>query len=117
MLGFVAHIPHYLAQLDYPKAAAVLLERVEVAGHLTIDLTELRELATERETEIERYLSANEEVGEVVQALEQQYDAFARAEEDGSSLLASDEPLPTGEEIGRQFEQFLAGLDGPESES
>ena len=28
-----------------------------------------------------------------------------------TSLLADDEPLPTGEEIGRQFEQFLAGLD------
>ena len=45
MLGFVAHIPHYLAQLDYPKAAAVLLEQVELAGRLTIDLTELHELA------------------------------------------------------------------------
>jgi molybdopterin converting factor small subunit len=118
MLGFVAHIPHYLAQLDYPKAAAVLLEQVELAGRLTIDLTELRELANERETEIERYLAANEEVGEVVQALEQQYDAFERAEDNGSSLLASDQPLPTGEEIGQQFEQFLAGLDaqdGPDS--
>ena len=111
MLGFVAHIPHYLAQLDYPKAAAVLLEQVELAGRLTIDLTELHELARERETEIERYLSSNEEVGEVVEALEQQYDAFERAEGSGASLLADDEPLPTGEEIGRQFEQFLAGLD------
>jgi len=114
MLGFVAHIPHYLAQLDYPKAAAVLLEKVELAGRLTIDLTELRELANERETEIERYLAGNEEVGEVVQALEEQYDAFERAEDSGSSLLASDEPLPTGEEIGQQFEQFLAGLDAPD---
>jgi hypothetical protein len=113
MLGFVAHIPHYLAQLDYPKAAAILLEQVELAGRLTIDLTELHELAREREGEIERYLSSNEEVGEVVHALEQQYDAFQRAEGSGESLLASDEPLPTGEEIGRQFEQFLAGLDGP----
>jgi hypothetical protein len=111
MLGFVAHIPHYLAQLDYPKAAAVLLEQVERAGRLTIDLSELHELARERESEIERYLASNEEVGEVVQALEQQYDAFERAEEGGTGLLAEDEPLPTGEEIGRQFEQFLAGLD------
>jgi predicted ATP-grasp superfamily ATP-dependent carboligase len=111
MLGFVAHIPHYLAQLDYPKAAAVLLEQVELAGRLTVDLSELHELAREREVEIERYLAANEEVAEVVHALEQQYDAFERAEGAGSSLLASDEPLPTGEEIGEQFEQFLAGLD------
>ncbi len=69
--------------------------------------------AAEREEEIARYLSANEEVGDVVSALEQQYDAFERAEESGSSLLADDRPLPTGEEIGEQFEQFLAGLDGP----
>jgi len=114
MLGFVAHIPHYLAQLDYPKAAAILLEQVELAGRLTIDLSELNELAREREGEIDRYLAANQEVGEVVDALEQQYDAFERADSSGSNLLAGDEPLPTGEEIGQQFEQFLAGLDAQE---
>ena len=36
----------------------------------------------------------------MVLALEQQYDAFERAEESGHSLLAEDQPLPTGEEIG-----------------
>ncbi len=112
--GFVAHVPHYLAQLDYPRAAKGLLEQVELAARLTVDLTELGELAEEREEEIARYLSANDEVQEVVTALEQQYDTFARAEAEGSSLLAEDEPLPTGEEIGRQFEQFLAGLEGPD---
>ncbi|AIY19886.2 proteasome assembly chaperone family protein [Pimelobacter simplex] len=112
--GFVAHVPHYLAQLDYPRASLSLLEQVELAARLTIDLTEVRELAEDREDEIGRYLSANDEVADVVTALEQQYDTFARAEEEGSSLLAEDEPLPTGEEIGRQFEQFLAGLEGPD---
>jgi hypothetical protein len=117
MLGFVAHIPHYLAQLDYPQASVVLLERVELAGRLTVDLSDLRALAEEREEEIAGYLAANEEVGEVVTALERQYDAFEQAEESGSNLLATDEPLPTGDEIGRQFEQFLAGLDGTEGET
>jgi hypothetical protein len=109
--GFVVHIPHYLAQLDYPKASVELLEHVERAGRLTIDLTDLREAAAARDAEIMQYLADNSEVAEVVQALEQQYDAFARAQQEGSSLLAEGEPLPTGEEIGRQFEQFLAGLD------
>ncbi len=113
-MGFVAHIPHYLAQLDYPKASAALLEHVEIAGRLTVDLTDLRAEATEREEEISRYLASNDEVAGVVAALEQQYDSFERAEQSGQSLLAADEPLPTGEEIGRQVEQFLAGLDGPE---
>ncbi len=114
--GFVAHIPHYLAQLDYPQAATVLLEHVERAGRLTIDLTDLRTAASEREGEITRYLAANEEVGEVVDALERQYDTFAEAEESGQSLLADDQPIPTGDEIGLQFEQFLAGLEGPEED-
>lgn len=113
-LGFVAHVPHYLAQLDYPKAALSLLESVERGGRLTIDLSVLRTAAESREAEISRYLASNDEVGEVVAGLEQQYDAFQQAEEAGASLLASDEPLPTGEEIGQQFEQFLAGLDQPD---
>lgn len=116
-MGFVAHIPHYLAQLEYPEASVSLLEQVERGGGLVVDLSSLREAARARDEEIASYLAANAEVLEVVQALEQQYDAFARAEQEGDSLLADDEPIPTGEEIGRQFEQFLAGLDGPESES
>jgi hypothetical protein len=116
-LGYVAHVPHYLAQLDYPKAAVALLEDVERGGRLTIDLTVLRAAAEEREAEISRYLDDNTEVAEVVAGLEQQYDAFQQAEEAGASLLATGEPLPTGEEIGLQFEQFLAGLDQPDPDA
>jgi hypothetical protein len=47
-----------------------------------------------------------------VQALEQQYDSFAANRE---SLLASDEAVPTAEELGAQFEQFLAEQQGRES--
>ena len=87
-LGYVAHIPHYLAQLEYPRASAALLEHVERGGRLTIDLSALHEEADEREAEVTRYLAANEEVNEVVAALEQQYDAFTRSEESGSNLLS-----------------------------
>ena len=110
-LGYVAHVPHYLAQLDYPRAALALLEELERGGRITVDLTTLRAEGEEREAEIARYLATNSEVGEVVAALEQQYDTFREAESSGSSLLADDQPLPTGEEIGLQFEQFLAGLE------
>ena len=110
-LGFVAHIPHYLAQMEYPQAALSLLEHVERGGRLTINLTDLREAAEITETEIDRYLSSHDEVGDVVRGLEQKYDSFREAEASGNSLLADDQPLPTGEEIGRDFEQFLAELD------
>ncbi|MFC7724418.1 proteasome assembly chaperone family protein [Nocardioides sp. GCM10028917] len=110
-LGFVAHIPHYLAQMEYPQAALVLLEHLEIGGHLTIDLGELREAAEITEAEVDRYLSTHDEVGDVVRGLEQQYDSFREAEASGSSLLAGDGPLPTGEEIGSAFEAFLADLE------
>ena len=115
-MGFVAHIPHYLAQLDYPRAAAELLEHLERSGRLTIDLTDLAAEAEDREEEITRYLASNAEIEDVVRALERQYDAFERSEQSGDSLLADDQPLPTGEEIGEQFEQFLAGLERPDSD-
>ena len=45
----------------------------------------------------------------VVAGLERQYDAFH--DNTGENLLAEESELPTGEQLGQQFEQFLAGLD------
>lgn len=108
-LGYVAHVPHYLAQMEYPAAAVALLEQVEIGGRLLVDLTALGEAAARTAEDIADHIADNDDVREVVTALEQQYDNFQRAE--GRSLLATDQPLPTGEELGREFEQFLAGLD------
>lgn len=112
MIGYVAHVPHYLAHLEHPAAAIALLEQLEVGGRLTIDLSALREAAETNQGEIASYLAEHDDVRDAVQGLEQQYDTFREAEESGASLLAEGQPLPTGDEIGQQFEQFLAGLDG-----
>lgn len=114
MTGYVAHVPHYLSQFDYPAAAVALLEGVQDSTGLVFDLEPLAQAAEARRQEITDYLADNPEVADVVAGLEQQYDAFARAEDEGASLLAEDGELPTGEEIGAQFEQFLAGLDEPD---
>ena len=47
------------------------------------------------------------EIMEVVQALERQYDAFAEGAERGP-LVEGSQQLPSADEIGAQFEQFLA---------
>ena len=109
--GYVAHIPHYLANLDYPAASVALLEALSSTLSLEFDLEPLREHAARKAGEIAAQIADSEEVREVVQGLEQQYDAFARAEEADADLLAQDQPLPTGDELGSQFEAFLAGLD------
>lgn len=108
-MGFVAHVPHYLAQMDYPQAAISLTERLQTATGLDLRLPELATEAHAREQEIAAQVGESEEIASAVEALEQQYDAFTRAQE--SSLLADDGPLPSAEELGAEFERFLAGID------
>ena len=52
-------------------------------------------------------MEASEEITELVQALERQYDAFVEAA-GREGLLAEDANMPTAEELGAQFERFLA---------
>lgn len=111
-IGFAVHVPHYLAQAAYPAAAVTLLESVQRATGLVLPGDALREAARRTDLEIARQVEGSEEVAEVVQALEQQYDAFAA---DRENLLAGDEQVPTAEELGAQFEQFLAEQQGREN--
>lgn len=108
-IGFAVHVPHYLAQAAYPAAAVTLLESVQRATGLVLPADALRESARRTDLEITRQVEGSAEVAEVVQALEQQYDAFAA---DRESLLASGEQVPTAEELGAQFERFLAEQQG-----
>jgi hypothetical protein len=110
-MGFVAHIPHYVAQFDYPAAAFALLEGIEDVTGLQWDHAALKEAGEARQVELATQIADSDEVREVVTGLEQQYDAFHTQ---AANLLADDEPLPSGEEIGAQFEQFLARLEEPE---
>jgi hypothetical protein len=114
-MGFVAHIPHYVAQFDYPSASARILESVEVVTGLQWDLGDIEAAGEAKMAEIESQIADSAEVRDVVEGLEQQYDAFHRpAEEDTETLpLAEERDLPSGEEIGAEFERFLAGLDRP----
>ncbi|MFC9972938.1 proteasome assembly chaperone family protein [Spirillospora sp. NPDC127200] len=114
-LGFAVHVPHYLAQAAYPAAAVAALEAVVGATGLVLPADKLRAAATETDAEIAEQVSGNDEVEKVVRALEQQYDAFAGAGE-RDSLLAEAQEMPTAEEIGAQFERFLAEQEGPEGQ-
>ena len=106
-VGFTVHVPHYLAQTDYPMAAEVLLEEVARIGSLQIPLQSLVEAGASVRKKIDEQVEGSSEVAQVVSALERQYDAFVAAQEN-RSLLARDEDLPSGDELGAEFERFLA---------
>jgi proteasome assembly chaperone (PAC2) family protein len=107
VVGFTVHVPHYLAQTDYPAAAQALLEQLAKTGSLQLPLKALTEAADEVKVKVDEQVEASAEVAQVVTALERQYDAFIDAQEN-RSLLTRDEDLPSGDELGAEFERFLA---------
>jgi predicted ATP-grasp superfamily ATP-dependent carboligase len=111
--GFAVHVPHYLAQAAYPASAVKLLESVRALTGLDVPDDALREAARRTDAEINRQVEASSEVTEVVQALEQQYDAAAQADAQNGLLDGDPENMPTAEELGEQFERFLAEQQGP----
>ncbi len=104
--GFAVHVPHYLAQAEYPDAAATLVEAVAEIAALRLPSGDLRAAGEQVRAAVDVQVGEQPEVAEVVRALEEQYDAFIAAR--GRSLLAEDAPLPTAEELGAELERFLA---------
>ena len=110
--GFAVHVPHYLAQAAYPAAAVALLESVTRATGLSLPDEALRDAAQRTDEEIERQVEASEEITELVQALERQYDEFVEASSAEGLLTDQDGNVPTADELGAQFERFLAEQQG-----
>ena len=82
---------------------------------VSTDHDEIARVAEQARTLIQQQVEQSEEVGRVVEALETQYDAFTGAR--GRGLLADSSTMPTADEIGAEFERFLAGLDGDDEPS
>ena len=112
-MGFAAHVPQYLAQAEFPSAAAVLLDAVSGASGLSLPTDALRGAGERARKDIDAQVAQSEELRALVGAMEQQYDAFVASR--GRSLLAEDGGrLPTGDELGAQLEQFLASQIRPD---
>lgn len=112
-VGFAGHVPHYLAQSTYPGSAVMVLDALTRATGLNLPDTELAEAGRVADEEINRQIAESDEVADVVRALERQYDTFVEASGKESLLAESVEHMPTAEELGSQFERFLAEQQGP----
>lgn len=113
-LGFAANVPHYLAQTEFPQAAAELVRQVSRSSGLSLPVGDLEADGVRVLAEIDRQIEGSEEVSAVVRALEKQFDSFtADAEKEGRApLLARTDELPSADELGAQVEAYLAGHEG-----
>ena len=105
-MGFAAYVPHYLAQGAYPTAALGLLEAVMKSTGLAVEVGELREAAKRTDAEIAKQVAESDEVAQVVEALERQYDAFMSSSQ--NLLVAEGEEVPSADELAAELERFLA---------
>ncbi len=105
--GFAIHVPHYLTQVEFADAALAALEAVCGLTGLAIPAQELAAIAGLHRADIAKQISENDEVTEVVEGLERQYDAFTEGRRRRSLLAAEMNDLPSADEIGAELEQFL----------
>ena len=111
-LGFAVHVPHYLAESDYPGGAELLLASVSRATGLLIPTQRLRDAAEVMVAEVDAQVAQTEEALALVHGLEQQYDAYLRGKAT-TNLLDNAGPLPTADQLGAELERFLAERTHP----
>jgi proteasome assembly chaperone (PAC2) family protein len=107
-MGFAVHVPHYLARAEYPQAARVLLDHVGLAAGLYLPTETVTKAAERTEAEIAEQVAGSEEVRQVVEALEQQYDTVTSGRGERSSMGLAGQ-LPSADELAAEVERFLRG--------
>ena len=108
-IGYAAHVPHYLANSEYPRAALALLDQISLSTGLMIPRDDIREAAIEMDADIDKQIASVDENRDVVQSLEQQHDDVMKSRRE---LTSSDEgKIVSGDELAEALEKYLAELD------
>lgn len=108
IVGYVIHVPHYLAEAEYPTAAVAGLEYLGAATSLMLPTDRLREAGREVGRQIAEQIEASEEVQQVVSRLETRYDEKAEGTVRRSLLADENDQLPNADALGAAVEAYLA---------
>lgn len=115
-MGFTAHVPHYLANAEFPPASVALLEAVAESTGLELPTLKLREAGVDVLAEIDKQVADSEETLQAVHGLERQYDAVAAGRSlDGPGLLSPTLPaeeMPDADALAADFERYLREVGG-----
>ncbi|MGH3845038.1 MAG: PAC2 family protein [Pseudonocardiaceae bacterium] len=111
-MGFVVHVPHYLARAEYPESARGLLEHLARSSGLSLPVDALLPAAQRALAEVNEQVARSPESMSAVADLETHFDALMNDSPQRPLLPSGTGPLPTGDEIAAELEQFLAEQDG-----
>jgi hypothetical protein len=97
--GLWAQVPHYAAGMPYPGGAFALIEGLRNIAGLQFPLGSLVDDARMTRSRLDELVSNSDEHVAMVRQLEAQVDAIADTTPTG--------PLPTGDDLAAELEQFL----------
>ena len=110
--GFTVHVPQYLSQTAYPAAVLHLVGSIAEIADLELPTAELEKAAEEFTAQVNAQIAQSPEILTAVELMEKQYDEFMETRLGSDSLNPGGKPLPSGDEIGAEFERFLAQQTG-----
>lgn len=99
--GFVAHVPHYLAQGTFAPAALRVARLMSETTGLAFPTADLEDTASATMVALSHELEGDADLSELVKGLEVTYD----------DLQDSGRSVPSADEIGRAMERYLAEQD------
>lgn len=94
-----AQIPHYITGMPYPTGSLALIDGVERVTELTLPTGRLGEEASNTRARLDELVESNSQHQEMIEQLEGVFDS-----EPLDSQLG---PLPTGDELAAELQQFL----------
>lgn len=112
VVGHVVHVPHYLADAEFPPAAVAGLEYLGATASVVLPTDRLREAGREIERQIAEQVEASAEVKGVVTTLERRYDEYTESTVRRSLLVKDNDEIADAEELGAAAEAFLASAAG-----
>jgi proteasome assembly chaperone (PAC2) family protein len=107
-----APVPHYVAATPNPKAALALVRGFEGVARIAVDASALETASEDYDRQVSAAVATDPDVKAFVERLEEMADEVD--EEEGAP---SQENLPSGDTIAREFQRFLRqrGPEGPTS--
>ena len=111
--GYTAHVPHYVASSQYPHAVYQLLQSVSDTSNLQFPLRSIERDMERVAQQLAEQTNNSDEITQVVAQLEQHYDSEMASyrEKHPQKMMPGEAQVPSGEEIGEAFENFLAAID------
>ncbi len=114
--GFAIHVPHYLAASEFAEGALAALNAIVDLTGLSLPNDDLVAKADANRRAIDSEVEGNEEVGAVVAALEQQYDAFVRGQRLPNLWAGESSRIPSADQLAADFEDFLRSVSDDDTD-